>query len=84
MCDGRINIPFITINLAIIFLFFKPLRARGGSIKKRILGLDLIGCAIFVPAIFMFLLATQLGGQRSVWNSATIIGLFVGAAVMMI
>ena len=51
---------------------------------KRILSLDLVGCTIFIPAVFMLLLAMQWGGERGTWSSATIIGLFVGAAAMML
>jgi hypothetical protein len=49
----------------------------------RLRSLDLVGCAIFVPAIFMLLLALQRGGQVNPWSSATIIGLFVGSGIMM-
>jgi hypothetical protein len=42
---------------------------------------DLTGFIILAPAIVMFLLALQWGGNNYVWNSSTIIGLFVGAAV---
>lgn len=50
----------------------------------RIKSLDLGGCFTFVPAIFMFLVAMQTGGEHGVWNSATVIGLFVGSAVTML
>lgn len=80
----RINIPFITITFAIIIIFFKPSRDQGQTLAKRILSLDLVGCFIFIPAVFMLLLAMQWGGERYNWSSATVIGLFVGAAVMML
>jgi MFS family permease len=43
--------------------------------------LDIVGFAIFAPAIIMFLLALSWGGTAGYpWDSATIIGLFVGSA----
>lgn len=42
--------------------------------------LDLFGFALFAPAAIQFLLALEWGGIRYVWSSATIIGLFCGAA----
>ena len=54
------------------------------SIIQRILKLDLIGASILVPTVIMLLLALQWGGSTYAWNSAKIIGLFVGAAAMAI
>jgi hypothetical protein len=54
-------------------------------VRKSIPQLDLIGFAMFVPPSIMFLLALQFGsGNAYAWDSATIIGLFVGAAVGII
>lgn len=81
---NRINIPFNLTTLAVISLFFRPTRGRGGSLSGRIKSLDLLGCLIFVPGIFMVLLAMQTGGEDGVWGSATVIGLFAGGGVTLL
>jgi trichothecene efflux pump TRI12 len=42
--------------------------------------LDLPGFALFAPATVQFLLALDWGGRLYPWNSATVVGLFSGAA----
>ncbi|KAK4149187.1 major facilitator superfamily domain-containing protein [Chaetomidium leptoderma] len=74
--SGTINIPFNIITLTVVSFFFRPQQGRGGSVSGRIKSLDLGGCFIFVPAIFMFLVAMQTGGEDGVWSSPTVIGLF--------
>jgi len=46
--------------------------------------LDLLGFAIFAPALVMLLLALQWGGTTYAWSSSQIIGLFVGAGATFI
>ncbi|OAL45244.1 efflux pump protein [Pyrenochaeta sp. DS3sAY3a] len=51
-------------------------------LRKVVPELDLIGFALFVPASILLLLALQFGNARTYsWDSATVIGLFCGAAV---
>jgi hypothetical protein len=57
--------------------------AEGKTLFQRILELDLIGAAIFIPAIVCLLLALQWGGADYAWNDSKIIGLFVGFGVMI-
>lgn len=79
----RINLPLSAVTLTVVYMFLSattPLPGKG--ITERILSLDLVGCGIFTPTVFMFLLAMNRGGKEDPWNSATIIGLFVGAGVM--
>jgi hypothetical protein len=73
--------------MAVIFFFLHIQRVNnpeGKTFFQRILELDLIGAAIFVPAIVCLLLALQWGGADYPWNDQRIIGLFVGFAVMII
>jgi hypothetical protein len=46
--------------------------------------LDLIGFAIFTPALIMLLLALQWGGNTYTWHSSQITGLFCGAGATFI
>ncbi|KAK3687919.1 putative MFS transporter [Podospora appendiculata] len=80
-----INLPFVAITLAVISFFFKRARKlEQKTFLARVLDLDLVGCVIFVPAVFMLLLAMQRGGVQDPWTSATVVGLFVGSGVTMI
>lgn len=80
-----VNLPPGALTLLSMLLFFKPPSIqRDRTVVQRIKGLDYIGCGIFIPAIFMLLLAMTWGGTESDWDSATIIGLFVDSGVMLI
>jgi hypothetical protein len=79
-----INLPAGALTIAALFFFFHPPPMRRlEGIVKRIQSLDLIGCGMFVPSIFMTLLALQLGPVRG-WASPTIIGLFVGSGLLLL
>ncbi|KAK2807734.1 hypothetical protein FQN51_000172 [Onygenales sp. PD_10] len=54
-----------------------PLEILGTAIKS----LDLPGFMLICPAVVMFLLGLQFGGNQHPWNSSVVIGLLVGAAV---
>jgi hypothetical protein len=43
--------------------------------------LDLVGFALFGPAVIQLLLALQFGGNQYAWDSSRVIGLFCGAGV---
>ncbi|KAK6223793.1 major facilitator superfamily transporter [Colletotrichum tabaci] len=82
-----INLPIG--GIAMIFIFFlltisKQNNALGETLAQRIMQLDLIGTVFFLPAIVCLILALQWGGTEYAWNSATVIGLFVGFALMII
>jgi hypothetical protein len=55
----------------------KPFR---DNIVSTLRALDLFGFVLFAPTAIMLLLALQWGGTKFAWGSATIIGLFCGAA----
>ncbi|KAK2002317.1 major facilitator superfamily transporter [Colletotrichum falcatum] len=80
-----INLPIG--GLAMFFMAFllrinQETNVLGESIFQRILQLDLVGTAIFIPAVVCLLLPLQWGGNIYPWKSATIIGLLVGFALM--
>lgn len=82
-----INLPIGAVAMVIVFFFVRVNRNTSESANmtfmQRVRLLDLIGAAIFIPAIICLLLALQWGGADYPWNSSRIIGLFVGAALMI-
>lgn len=83
-----INLPIGGLAMFIVVLFVHVNRntadSEGRSVLSRILQLDLPGTAIFIPAIVCLILALQWGGAVFPWNSAKIIGLFVGCGLMLV
>jgi hypothetical protein len=56
---------------------------KGEGTLACLQSLGLFGCLLFVPAIFMLLLAMQRGCVEDNWNTPTIIGLFVDGGAML-
>ncbi|CAI0654594.1 unnamed protein product [Colletotrichum noveboracense] len=82
-----INLPIG--GIAMVFVFFllhlsRKNNPEGKTLVQRLMQLDLIGTAIFIPAIVCLLLALQWGGAEYPWKSAKIVGLFVGFCLMII
>ncbi|KAI4727250.1 MFS general substrate transporter [Aureobasidium sp. EXF-10728] len=78
-----INLPIGAITVLFLVLFFHPPKAdRVNAPAQKMASLDLVGLLLFAPATIMMLLALQWGGLVYAWRNATIIGLFVGAAVL--
>ncbi|KAJ5087226.1 hypothetical protein N7456_010842 [Penicillium angulare] len=83
-----INLPIGGALAILLFLFNipepttkrPPREVLGTAIKS----LDLPGFMLISPTAVMFLLALQYGGTIHPWNSATVIGLIVGAAATFI
>ncbi|KAK8142267.1 hypothetical protein G3M48_009065, partial [Beauveria asiatica] len=82
-----INLPVGGLAMAIVVWAVHINRntknSQGLSVVQRILKIDLVGTAIFIPAILCLLLALQWGGADYPWSNSRIIGLFVGAAAML-
>ncbi|KAF7552491.1 hypothetical protein G7046_g7394 [Stylonectria norvegica] len=82
-----INLPIGAVAMVIVFFFVRVNRnsaeSDGQTFMQRIRQLDLIGAAIFIPAIVCLLLALQWGGAEYPWNSSKVIGLFVGFGLMI-
>ncbi|KAK6008122.1 hypothetical protein QM012_000025 [Aureobasidium pullulans] len=78
-----INLPIGAVTVLFLVLFFHPPKAnRTSTSTQKMASLDLVGLLLFAPATIMMLLALQWGGLVYAWRSATIVGLFVGAAVL--
>lgn len=58
-----------------------PVRA---TLLEKLLQMDLIGTSLIMGAVISFILAMQWGGQTKAWNSADVVGLLVGFAVILI
>lgn len=78
------NLPFGAITLVLLALLRIPNAAKDidskPTLKESLSRLDLIGFTIFAPAIVMLLFGLDWGGTKYEWRSATVIGLFCGAA----
>lgn len=72
-----INLPLGAVALAFILIFYKESVSHA---KQRI---DWAGAITLVGAIVCLLFALELGGNKFEWNSAVILGLFAGFAVLL-
>lgn len=82
-----INLPIGAVTVVVIILFFTPpnrVKADKLSNIDKLKEFDLIGTSVLLPGIVSLLLALQWGGTKYTWNSPTIIGLIVCAAVLLI
>ncbi|KAK3313584.1 putative MFS multidrug transporter [Apodospora peruviana] len=79
-----LNLPAGALALALLCLVTVPDNSAKQEEKNTVMGyvskLDLVGSVIFAPAAIMLLMALEYGGRDYPWGSATVIGLFVGAA----
>ena len=81
------SLPIGGFSIAVVLLVLHIRRDPNDSKKPyldRVKELDLVGASILVPGIICLLLAVQWGGSTYPWNNSRIIGLFVGAGLLII
>ncbi|KAL1985774.1 hypothetical protein VTN96DRAFT_7396 [Rasamsonia emersonii] len=80
-----INLPFGGLTLLLLFLVnvsdARSETNRNLDLVTTLRRIDFAGCAMFVPATMMFLLAFEWAGSDYGWDSPTIIGLLCGSVV---
>jgi hypothetical protein len=83
-----INLPLgALVAFPLIFMRIPDQVAKkspGSVLRSLHHHLDLLGFALFAPAIIQLLLALQFGGNQFAWTSPQVIGLFCGAGVTFI
>lgn len=72
-----INLPIGGVTMAIVALFLKIPRQDSMNVpwKKKMWGLDPLGCLFLIPSLICLTLALQWGGETYAWNSGRIIAL---------
>ncbi|KAK6955838.1 hypothetical protein Daesc_003482 [Daldinia eschscholtzii] len=83
-----INLPIGTITVFFAIVLRIPEQIPKGTVLSVLpqlhYHLDLIGFALFAPAVIQLLLALQYGGNQFSWDSSQVIGLFCGAGATCI
>lgn len=82
-----INLPFGLVTALFIFFFYNDIRTTKSVVhtwKERVAQFDLVGTAVFMPAIICLLLALQWGGAKYAWGNGRIIALLVLAFVLLV
>jgi hypothetical protein len=75
---GLVTILLLFVDIPTRNIVSRPPGLLG--VQKLMTDMDVVGFVIFAPAAIQLLLALQYGGNQFAWNSATVIGLFCGAA----
>ncbi|PWY62638.1 efflux pump antibiotic resistance protein [Aspergillus eucalypticola CBS 122712] len=82
-----INLPIggVAIILVLFFLKLQDRRAKpADSILARLRSFDYIGITLTIAWVSCLILAMQFGSSSSKWRSSKVIGLFVGAGLLLI
>lgn len=81
------NLPIGGAVLPLLFFFLNvpgPRNAnRSMALSSKLKNLDPIGCVLFTGSITCLLFALQWAGQSKAWGDSTIIGLFIGFALLL-
>ena len=80
------NLPIGGLAAAILVIFFRlppHIRPAEATLREKMLQLDPIGIVFIMAAVVCYILALQWGGLTLPWHSSTIIGLFVGFALLL-
>ncbi|WEW60330.1 MFS sugar transporter [Emydomyces testavorans] len=81
-----INLPIGAVTILAILIFLKAPKQKLNtnlSWKARLLQLDPIGAAAFMPGVVCLLLALQWGGTRYAWSNWRIIILFIFFVILI-
>lgn len=80
-----INLPLGAVAFLVVVLVFKPPRRRTTSlpIMDRVLRLDFMGSAAFIPGIICLLLALQWGGTTYAWSDSRVWGTLLGFVLLI-
>ena len=84
-----INLPAGAVTLVFIMVVYRPKRTGQAYTdtqgwKDKVVSLDFLGTAFFLPAICSLLLALQWGGTTYAWNNWRIILILVLFGVLMV
>ncbi|KAI1493661.1 efflux pump antibiotic resistance protein [Biscogniauxia mediterranea] len=82
-----INLPIGAATFMALLVFLKLPKSYGKrdlSFRQKMAMLDFPGIILIIGAVCCLVLALQWGGQDKPWNSSDVIGLIVGAALLLI
>ncbi|KAI7774776.1 major facilitator superfamily transporter [Diaporthe eres] len=80
-----LNLPLGAVAFLVVVLVFKPPRRQTTSlpIMDRVLRLDFMGSAAFMPGIICLLLALQWGGTTYAWSDSRVWGTLLGFVLLI-
>lgn len=87
-CFG-INAPIGAVTMVIVTVCVKKINHSGdtgkrATLNQKIQQFDLFGMVVILASLVCLILALQLGGSESRWNSGRVIALFVIAGILFL